>query len=287
MDHAHRQHRPHRPHPSAPSVDGDGLARGTSATWLGHATTLIEREDVRFLTDPLLRGRFLHVRRRAAPLHARDLPPIDAVLISHLHWDHFDLPSLRQIGEDVPIVVPAGAGAFARGAGLRHVEELPTGRELVVRGVPVTAVPADHSGFRPPAGPTAHASGYLIGASRSVYFAGDTGFFDGMSDLRGQVDTALLPVGGWGPTLRGGHLDPLQAAQALALIAPRAARPIHWGTYWPTGYPLTARFHTPGRAFAAWASRLVPEIDAHSWSVGSVVATAGAATDGVARREAG
>lgn len=250
----------------------------TSLRWLGHASVLIERDGVRFLTDPLLRGRFLHVRRRAPAIRPQDLPPVDAVLISHLHWDHFDLPSLRRL-EDVPVIVPSGAGAFARRAGLRHVEELAPGRALTVRGVAVTAVPAQHSGFRPPAGPTAQASGYLVGSADSVYFAGDTGFFAGMSDLHGQVDTALLPAGGWGPTLRGGHLDPLTAALALALIAPRVARPIHWGTYWPVGYPLTARFHAPGRAFSSWAARLTPGVDVRAWHIGAGEASAGEQVD--------
>ncbi|MGE3961983.1 MAG: MBL fold metallo-hydrolase [Dehalococcoidia bacterium] len=247
------------------NVDG---APHRALRWLGHATVLIERDGARFLTDPLLRGRFLHVRRRAAPIEVDDLPPIDAVLISHLHADHFDVPSLRRLPEDVAVIVPTGAGAFARRAGLRHVEEAPTGRELTIAGVSVTSVAAHHSGFRPPAGPTAEACGYLVGSAGSVYFAGDTGLFAGMAELRGQVDTALLPVGGWGPTLRGHHLDPRQAAQALTLIAPRAARPIHWGTYWPAGYPRTARFHTPGRAFAAWAARLAPAVEVHDWAVG-------------------
>ena len=120
-------------------------------------------------------------------------------------------------------------------------------------GVQVDAVEALHSGFRPPLGPTAPAIGFVIRGTRSVYFAGDTDMFPGMADL-GPIDLALIPVWGWGPTLgRGLHLDPLRAAEALRLIRPRAAVPIHWGTYWP---------HAMGRVFPdGWWSPRRP-----SWS---------------------
>lgn len=245
-------------------------ARGLAVTWLGHATTLIEVDGVRLLTDPLLRNRFFHVRRRTAPIPAGDVGRVDGVLISHLHPDHFDLPSLRALGPQTPIVVPAGAGRAAIRAGLAAVEELPVGRTLDLLGVPITAVHADHSGFRPPFGPHAAAIGYLVGRSRAIYFAGDTGLFAGMGELRGSVDVALLPVGGWGPTLRGGHLGPGEAARAVAMIAPRLALPIHWGTFWPIGLPLLPRFGEPGPRFMD-AMQRVPETASRLWRPGDRV----------------
>ena len=140
------------------------------------------------------------------------LRDIDLVLISHLHWDHLDVPSLRSLGADTPIVVSAGAGSWLRGTGFRDVREMAVGDEIAVGGVTITAVEALHSASRPPVGPTAPPLGYVIRGTESIYFAGDTDMFDGMRDLArpGEtIDIALLPVWGWGPILgRGRHLDP-------------------------------------------------------------------------------
>lgn len=244
-------------------------SRQANVTWLGHATVLVEVDGARILTDPLLRSRFLHVLRRAAPVDvAGASAQIDAIVISHLHWDHADLASLRAVGRDTPVIVPRGAGAMMRRAGLRNVDELSAGRALDVAGTRVEATAANHSGFRPPFGPAAGANGYLIGSAQTVYFAGDTGMFPGLADLRGGVDVALLPVGGWGPTLRGGHFDAEAAAEAAAIVRPRLALPIHWGTYWPVGVPLGRRFSQPGPRFVEAASRLRAEVDARLWLVG-------------------
>ena len=200
------------------------------------------------------------------------------VLISHLHWDHLDVPSLRALGRDTPIVVPAGAGPWLRGAGFDDVREMAVGDEVAVGGVALRAVEAHHSGYRPPLGPTAPPLGYVVRGSRSVYFAGDTDLFDGMRNLArpGElIDVALLPVWGWGPVLgRGRHLDPLRAAEALRLIRPRAAVPIHWGTYWPhaLGRVLPARLIEPPAAFAEYAAELAPKVRTVPTAVGDVVA---------------
>jgi L-ascorbate metabolism protein UlaG (beta-lactamase superfamily) len=92
--------------------------------------------------------------------------------------------------------------------------------------------------------------------------------FPQLSDLRGGVDTALLPVGGWGPTLRGSHLNSRSAAEAAAIIAPRVVLPIHWGTYWPAGVPLGKKFSEPGPRFVEHMSAIEPDIDARLWSIG-------------------
>ncbi|TAK75586.1 MAG: MBL fold metallo-hydrolase, partial [Dehalococcoidia bacterium] len=107
----------HRPAPAALATESP---RPASVTWLGHATVLVEVDGTRILTDPLLRPRFLHVLRRAAPVDlAGACSKIDAIVISHLHWDHADLASLRAVGRDTPVIVPRGAGALMRRAGLR------------------------------------------------------------------------------------------------------------------------------------------------------------------------
>ncbi len=113
-------------------VDGAVTAHraGTAAdriVFLGHATVLIELDGVRLLTDPLLRARVAHLRRQVPSVDASVLADPDAVLISHLHHDHLDLTSLRRLGRDTPLIVPAGAGAWLRRRGFTTVTELSVG----------------------------------------------------------------------------------------------------------------------------------------------------------------
>jgi len=204
-------------------------------TFLGHSTVLVEVGGVRILTDPVLFDRVGPLRRVVSPLDPALHADIDIVLVSHLHLDHFDVASLRLLGPDVRLVVPTGAAGMVRRLGFANVAELGPGQRVVHGDVAITATRAVHGGFHPPFGPRAAAVGYVIeGAGERVYFAGDTDLFPGMADLA-PIDVALVPVWGWGPHLGRGHLDPERAAEALALIQPRIAVPIHWGTLWPFG----------------------------------------------------
>jgi L-ascorbate metabolism protein UlaG (beta-lactamase superfamily) len=232
------------------------------ATFLGHSTVLIEMGEARVLTDPVLSDRVSFLRRASGTLPTDTYRDIDVVVISHLHLDHLDIPSLRMLGPDTSIVVPRGAGRYMRRVGFKQVEELAPGKSIEVNGVQVRATPADHSGFRPPFGPTAEAVGYVFEhAGESVYFAGDTDLFPEMTDLEG-VDLALLPVWGWGPRLGPGHMDPERAADALRVIKPRATVPIHWGTLWPMGMGrvMPHRLEKPPLEFAAAAARKAPDV---------------------------
>jgi L-ascorbate metabolism protein UlaG (beta-lactamase superfamily) len=232
------------------------------ATFLGHSTVLIEMGDARILTDPVLLDRISILRRAVGTLPSGLYRDIDVVVISHLHLDHLDLPSLRVLGTDTPLVVPRGAGRLMRRMGFTNVQELAAGKSIVVDGVDLRATHADHSGFRPPFGPTADALGYVFEVGgESVYFAGDTDIFPEMADLAG-VDLALLPVWGWGPRLGPGHMDPERAAEALTVIRPRAAVPIHWGTLWPLGMGrvMPHRLEKPPQEFAEAAARKAPDV---------------------------
>lgn len=239
------------------------MARPGGRIWfLGHATVGIELDGVRLLTDPLLGGRvgFLG-RRHPVPPAAHALEP-DAVLLSHVHHDHLDLPSLRLLGRDRPIVAPPGTATLLARHGFARVRELAVGESLQIGGVRVLATHADHEGRRPPFGPNVPCVGYVVEGTSRVYFAGDTDIFPGMADL-GRLDVALLPVAGWGPTLGPGHLDPRRAAEALRLIRPRAAVPIHWGTLAPLGLHRRpwSYLTSPPRQFARLASVFAPEVD--------------------------
>jgi L-ascorbate metabolism protein UlaG (beta-lactamase superfamily) len=234
--------------------------------WLGHATVLLEVDGARLLTDPLLTPGFLRfVRRREAGAPDLDaLADVDAVLISHAHQDHLHLPSLRLLPEGTRLIVPQGTGRWLERRGFRYVEEIAEGARTSVGALEVRATPAAHQGFRVPFGPSAATLGYLVQGSTRAYFAGDTELFEGMAELPrtldGPLDLALLPVGGWGPTLRGGHMDPERAAEAARLLGARAAVPIHWGTFWPKGLGRVRRdrFALPGRAFEVAAAARAP-----------------------------
>lgn len=199
--------------------------------YVGHATVLVDLDGVRLLTDPLLRNRVAHLRR-VAPLDAKSRRGVDAVLISHAHYDHLDIPSLEKLGKSLPIVVPRGLAGLLRKRRFESVIEVEVGETFRVGGLEVRAVPAEHEGSRGPFGASAMPLGYVIKGSKSVYFAGDTDLFEEMRELA-PVDLALIPIWGWGPGLGAGHLDPKRAAEAVALVRPGLVVPIHWGTYFP------------------------------------------------------
>jgi L-ascorbate metabolism protein UlaG (beta-lactamase superfamily) len=324
-------------------ADGATLAHraGSSAedriVFLGHATVLIECDGVRLLTDPLLRDRVAHLRRQVPPVDPRVLAEWagwtapKTVLISHLHHDHLDLASLRLLGLDTSLLVPAGAGEWLRRRGFTDLTELRAGEVTGIAdsgGLTVTAVQARHDGRRHPGGRRAETLGYVVRGSRTIYFAGDTELFDEMADLLGgvsepmrgalgrapagisesvreaparasagasepsraasdpapagisesmrgyepaggapagtsRIDVALVPVAGWGPKLGPGHMDPLDAARAVAMLAPRIAIPIHWGTLLALGGARRHRalLHDPPRLFARHAARLAPDVE--------------------------
>ncbi len=245
--------------------------------FLGHSTVLIELDGVRLLTDPLLRGRVAHLRRQVPAVDMELCADPSAVLISHLHHDHVDLPSLRTLGRGTPLIVPRGAGSWLRSKGFSDVSEVGVGETEQIGPLVVTATPAEHDGARATRVARADALGYLIGGSQTVYFAGDTALFDAMADMAGGLDAALLPVAGWGPTLGPGHMDPLDAARAAALLRPRVAVPIHWGTFLPIG--LAARHRAalgePPRSFADHVSRLAPDVEVRILPPGGELALAG------------
>lgn len=254
--------------------------------YVGHATVSIELGGVRLLTDPVLRRR-LGPLRRHGPAPPREVARgLDALLVSHLHHDHADAPSLRGVDRDVPAFVAPGTGSFFSRLGFAAVTELAPGESGRVGALTVTAVEASHpSGGRLLERRSA-AIGFLVEGperagggtprGRRVYFAGDTDLFAGMGELGPGLDVALLPVWGWGPTIGAGHLDPERAARAAALLSPRIAIPIHWGTLYPLGLarlrprPLRA----PPHAFAARARELAPQVEVRVLSPGEATSLA-------------
>ena len=207
-------------------------------TWLGHATALIELGGARLLTDPVLRRHLFHLKRVAPPVDPEHHSRLDAVLISHLH------------------------GRLASGHGFASVTELAAGDAHQVAGARLLAVPAIHHGGRVLSRTKANCLGYVVEADGvRVYFAGDTDVFDGMAAIA-DLDLALIPVWGWGPSLGSGHLYPVGAAEALALLRPRLAVPIHWGTLFPRIVPdRRQRLSDPPHELARAAARLAPDVE--------------------------
>jgi L-ascorbate metabolism protein UlaG (beta-lactamase superfamily) len=216
-------------------------------TYVGHATTLIEIDGTRLLTDPVLRDRVLHIQRLVpVPEFERSL---DAILVSHAHYDHLDLPSLRELPAGIRVIAPHGLASLIEQRTGHAVTGIAPGERVRVGNVDVVATAAVHDGTRLRFTRDLGAVGFVVEGTARVYFAGDTDVFDGMRGLADGLDVALLPVWGWGPDVGEGHLDPEGAARAAALLAPKVAVPIHWGTLasprvWWRGDP-----HMPAREF--------------------------------------
>ena len=249
-------------------------------TWWGHATATLNVGGTSVLTDPLLVDRLGHLRRQVAPVPVQ-ARVADVVVVSHLHADHLHIGSLRLLNDEVRIVVPHGARDLLRGPAIElanRVEEVEPGGTVRVGNLEITATPAHHDGRRRPGSRfRAPALGFVIrevsgGGGPSAWFAGDTGLFDGLADID-AVDVALVPVGGWGPTLGPHHLDPQQAADAVRRVGARHAVPVHYGTYWPAGLRRAApalfrtRCREPGAQFAAAARGFTAHVIAPGESV--------------------
>lgn len=242
-------------------------------TYIGHATVLIEMDGIRVLTDPILRNWVWHLRRQKMRVDERWYQNIDAVLISHIHWDHLHLPSLKLLDKTTHLFVPHGMASSLLQHGFQYVKEMSIGETIAIGDVSITATYAQHHGARFRFGPTADCLGFIISGGYTIYFAGDTDLFPEMENLAESLDVALLPVWGWGPTLGIGHLDPYRAAKALQFLRPRLAIPIHWGTFFPfgLGWILPRLLTDPPYAFVRFAARLAAEVKTQVVPPGSCI----------------
>src|SRR5918994_4180154 len=147
------------------------MTTANRVTYVGHATVLLELDGVRLITDPVLRSWVGPLRRQGAPPAHGIVDDVDAVLISHLHSDHADLPSLRRFRRDVPMLVPPGGRTFFERQGFVAVSELAAGESRQVKGIDLTATEATHSVKRRSVAET-EAIGFLVSGTRRIYFAG-------------------------------------------------------------------------------------------------------------------
>ncbi len=220
-------------------------ASGLRITWLGHSTMLIEIDGRRVLTDPVFSERsgpssYVGPRRfHPPPIPLASLPPLDAVLISHDHYDHLDDETITALAETVPrFLVPLGVGAHLAYWGVPEdrIVELDWWDEEVVEGLRLVATPARHFSGRGllDRDATLWASWAIVGPEHRVFFSGDTGMhpaFEEIGQRLGPFDATMLEVGAYNALWRDVHLGPEQAVRAHQLLGGGFFLPIHWGTF--------------------------------------------------------
>lgn len=232
---------------SFPSPPTDGVR----ATWLGHSSLLIELGGRRFLTDPVFSHRIspspLVGPRRffTSPIGAAELPAIDAVVLSHDHFDHLDMPTIRALGP-VRYIAPLGVGAHLEhwGVPAESITELDWWEATCIGDVELVCTPARHfSGRGLSTRDSTLWSGWaFVARERRVYFSGDTGMFPGFSDIGstlGPFDLTLIEAGAYNAAWADVHLGPEQAVRAHTMLRGRVFMPIHWGTYNLALHPWT------------------------------------------------
>ena len=227
------------PGPPPPRRVGGGRLR---VTFINHATLLIQMDDLSVLTDPIWSERTSPVsfagpkRHRAPGIRFDDLPPIDVVVVSHNHYDHLDVPTLRrlQLRDRPRIVTPLGNGALMRRHGVDDAIEL----DWWQQHDRVTAVPARHFSARGMSDRNRNLwGGFVIGgASGNVYFAGDTGWGAHFAEIGARfapIRAALLPIGAYLPRwfMKPAHVNPAEAVEAHAALGARTSIPMHYGTF--------------------------------------------------------
>jgi N-acyl-phosphatidylethanolamine-hydrolysing phospholipase D len=275
-------HRTTRPRPKDPDpsvfarvkpafVTPRAPASRLTVTWVGHSSLLVQLGGLNILTDPMWSERaspvqFAGPRRWVAPGVAfADLPPLDAVVQSHNHYDHLDDRTVRRLAAAHPRaswVVPLGLASFVHARGGRTVVELDWWREHTIESLRIAATPAQHFSSRGigDRGDTLWCGFALAAGKRRVFFAGDTGFhpdFGVIGERCGPFDVALMPIGAYEPRwfMRYVHMNPEEAVEAFRALNARMMVPIHWGTFKLTDEAMD---EPPVRARAAWRRAGLP-----------------------------
>lgn len=245
-----------RPAGTVPLVPPAGPAPsdGLHITWYGHASTLVESDGARALLDPVWSERvspslLVGPRRlHPAPHPLACLPPVDAVVISHDHYDHLDMATVRALARtrSMPFVVPLGVGAHLRAWGVpaSRIVELDWGGETRVAGLRIVATPARHfSGRAFARNPTLWASWVLAGARHRVFYSGDTGYsgeaFRDIGRDHGPFDATLIQVGAYAPSWPDIHMTPEEGVATHRDVRGELLIPVHWATFSLAPHPWT------------------------------------------------
>ncbi|NBD23632.1 MBL fold metallo-hydrolase [Paenibacillus glycinis] len=217
-----------------------GNAGEPTLTWIGHSTFLVQLAGLNIVTDPIWAEKLAHHTRLVPPgLAIADVPPIDVILISHSHYDHLNIASLKRLTGSKMLIVPIGLADKLRRKGFSSVIELDWWQSAVIRGVTFTFVPAQHWSRRTLTDTNSSRwGGFVLERSNepTIYFAGDSGYFDGFKQI-GQrfadIDVALMPIGAYDPEWFMGpqHVTPEEALQAFRDTGARHFVPMHYGSY--------------------------------------------------------
>lgn len=258
------------------------VGRDTAITFIGHSSFLIQTGGKALLIDPVFATRLILLRRQRRPgVRVRDLPPIDAVLLTHAHMDHLNRPSLRAVaramrhrGLQAPVaIVPQGVEDLVRSLGFSRVETLGWWQSTQLgAGFRITATPARHWGARLFHDAHRGFGGYMIHAEGgpAIYHSGDTAYFRGFAEIRRRLrpEIALLPIGAYYPdSYRAVHTSPEDALQAFLDLGARVLIPMHYNTFRlgrePMNEPLPrllAAAHSAGIS-----DHIIPLTEGHSW----------------------
>ncbi|MDG9721023.1 MBL fold metallo-hydrolase [Streptomyces sp. DH24] len=258
---------PYEPGP-LPRVD----ARTVAVTWAGHASWVVRIGGLTVLTDPVWSRRILGTPGRITPVGVAwsALPRVDAVVISHNHYDHLDAPTLRRLPRDTPVFVPAGLSRWFERRRFTCVTELDWWEAAQLDGVRFDFVPAHHWSKRSLTDTCRSLWGGWVltdAEGQRVYFAGDTGYghwFSRIGQRYPGIDLALLPIGAYDPRwwLSDVHCDPEEAVRACQDLGARRMAPMHWGTFVLSAEPVLEPLT---RVRAAWEKTGLPR--EHLWDL--------------------
>ncbi|MEO8698770.1 MAG: MBL fold metallo-hydrolase [Kofleriaceae bacterium] len=220
---------------------------GLRVTWLGHSTMLLELDGLRVITDPVFGNRLGPVsfagpkRLHAPPVTVAQLPKLDAILVSHDHYDHLCKPTMIELARlGVPVITSLGVGAHLErfGVAAEHIIELDWWESHTLAGgdLAFTAAPAQHFSGRlgSSRNTTLWSSWAIQTANHKVFFSGDTGLTPEMADIRdrlGPFDLTMLEIGAWHPAWGRIHLGPANALEAFDQLGGGTLLPVHWGTF--------------------------------------------------------
>jgi len=253
-----------------------GRGKGARITWLGHSSFLVQLDGVSLLLDPVLGDRMgpggVMGRNVPPALRPEELPRIDASLVSHDHWDHMDVPTLRAVG--APVLAGLGTDAPLAKEKLQHVP-LRWWQTVKVRDVAITFVPAQHFSGRGIGGRDRTLwGGFVIqGPSATLYHSGDTGYFSGFKEIGRRfpgIDVAMIAIGAYDPRwfMQPVHVDPEEALQAFVDLGARTFVAMHWGTFKQADEPLD---EPPVRLEAERARRAIPEEQVKVLAIGETL----------------
>ena len=225
-----------------------------AVTWIGHSTTLVQSDGISFLTDPIWSKRpspvpLLGPRRYVPPgVDLQDLPVIDFVVISHNHYDHLDVPTLKALAQRNPqtvFFVPLGNGELLKNNNISQVVELDWGQQAGYQSLTVHCLPSQHWSKRTltDTNRALWASWAITGPNRRIYYAGDSGYFSGFTEIGHQLgpfDLAIVPIGAYAPRamMMESHMNPEEALQSAADVGASKALGVHFGTFDLSDEPL-------------------------------------------------